>query len=224
MVAKERVVRAAPCTLSLKGRTELTAALKAEGGARKKRIVEEFTYTLPGRLTETLYPKGETEFTFTPDVVKPGSGAEAVLHLEDDWPANGMAPVTMDARDLQSAGVMVFKALTRGQVIVPLGGAVVNLRGSLKSLAPMTVPAALPDAGNRPVASTPFPKIDSDLRKPGLPVMRFEGLSLWSWANAPTGVTLNGSVAYSSVVQKYSSVNGTITFTFKIGAVEKAKN
>ena len=80
-----QVTRTAPCTLTLKGRTEFQTTLKSTKSTevRSKRIVEDFDYELPGRLTESVYPTGEVEFQFTPADNPAAAGAKARLHLED---------------------------------------------------------------------------------------------------------------------------------------------
>lgn len=223
-IAKEQIVRTAICTLTLKGRTEMQVQVESKDTKtkRNKRIVEDFSYTLPGQLSESLYPNGETDFTFTPSDSLGTSGAEARLHLEDDFPAPGWAPIAMDATQLQNAGPMVFRSLARGQNIVPLGGAVVNLKGSMKSLAPMTVSKALGETENRPVASTPIPRIQGDLHKQGLPILRFQGPSLWAWVNSPGGCVLRGTIEYPNYKNLGKTINGAIDFTFQVGPIQKA--
>lgn len=218
-----QVVRQAPCTLSLKGRTEFRTTLKSTKSkeVRSKRIIEDFEYVLPGTLTESVFPTGEVEFTFIPADDLPKAGGTARLHLEDDFPAPGWAPVSMDASRIQNAGRMTFKALGRGQGIFALGGAVINLKGKLASLAPMTVTKGLGETENRPVASTPFPLMEGNLRKSGLPTIQFQGTSLWAWANAPGALVLRGALEYRGFKLPRATVDGQIELTFKIGPIEK---
>lgn len=216
-------VRSAACTLTLKGRTEFHTTLKSQKTeeTRSKRILEDFAYTLPGTLSETVYPTGEVEFVFTPAENPAAAGATATLHLEDDFPAPGWAPVSVDATRIQNAGKMTFKALGRGQGIFATGGAVVNLKGRLASLSPMTDPKKLGETENRPVASTPFPLLEADLRKLGVPAIQFQGAALWAWSNSPGPVTLRGFIDYKNFRLPRATVNGRIDLTFQIGATAK---
>lgn len=215
--------RTARCTLLLKGRTEYATLLHIEETKeeRRKRIVEDFDYRFPGTLTESQRGNGEVEFQFVPASNLDQEGGTARLHLEDDFPSPGWAPVAMDATRLKNAGPMVFKALGRGQGIFALGGGVVNLIGKLTSLAPMTVKKSLGETENRPVASTPFPLMDGNLQKVGLPAIQFEGGSLWSWANSAQPLVVKGALVYTNQQLPSATVNGRIEITFQIGATEK---
>jgi hypothetical protein len=218
-LAKSQVVRSAACTLTLQGRTDqaMTLGSKAGKAKRTKHVLQEFNFVLPGQLTETVHPDGQTEFTFTPSASLAQAPAEGNLHLEDDFPAPGWAPVAVDATRLQNAGPMVFKALARGQNIFPLGGAVVNLKGRLSSLAAMTATQALGETENRPVAATPMPLTPGELARPaGLPVLRFEGVALWAWANSPGGLTLRGVIDYQNTKSGSAIINGKVNLGFKI--------
>lgn len=218
-LAKSQVVRSAACTLTLQGHTEqaMTLGSKTAKTQRNKRVLQEFNFVLPGQLTETVHPDGQTEFTFTPSASLAQAPAEGNLHLEDDFPAPGWAPVAVDATRLQNAGPMVFKALARGQNIFPVGGAVVNLKGRLSSLAAVTATKALGETENRPVAATPMPLTPGDLTRPtGLPVLRFDGVSLWAWANSPGGLTLRGVIDYQNTKSGSAIINGKVNLGFKI--------
>lgn len=223
LTVQAQVVRSAPCTLSLKGRTEFQTTLKSTKSeeVRSKRIIEDYDYVLPGTLAESVYPNGEVEFLFTPAEDLGKAGATARLHLEDDFPSPGWAPVAVDATRLQNAGRMTFKALGRGQGILALGGAQVNLKGRLSSLAPMTVKKALGETENRPVASTPFPLLEGDHRKVGLPTLQFQGNSLWAWANAPVAMTLRATLDYRAFKLPRGTFDGHIDLTFQLGVAAK---
>lgn len=214
-----RQLRSAPCVLTLKGRTEFRTKLpsKKPEETKSKRVLEDFEYRLPGTLVETQQPDGTVEFAFTPSEKLAGTQAKGVLHLEDDAPSPGWAPVVMDASDLQNAGVFLFRAHRRGQSIHPAGGASVNLRGTLKSLAPMANTRALGETQARPVASTPFPALGNDLTRLGLPVLRFEGLALWAWANTKGPAVFKGSVKYQNHKNQYGTLDGEVTVSFEIG-------
>lgn len=243
------LLRQAECVLALKGRLLREAVVKfnpvdpatgkrtglvtredmakqAAGGSpgaratakvQPKTILEEFDYEIPGTLQEEAGPNGSVRFTFVPVPSLRDSAARGVLHLEDSHPTYGAPPVVVDATEIRGVANFQFTAAGRGQGIVPASGDI-NMMGQVRGATMLARPGTTGE-GVRPVLSTPLPVLATTGGKIAPPALRFEGISLWAWANTKGPFTAQAVADYKERNAE-RSVTGQVTVTFRVSAAK----
>jgi hypothetical protein len=206
----------------LKGTLQREIPLAATGTSSihaSKHISESFQFELPGTLEEEVDPKGPVRFRFTAaDDLRTNSAARGHMLLSDDVPGGGLAPISAEASELTNAAPFIFEARGRGQGLIPVGGQVL-MKGTIRPQATMSAPGAMGET-LRPLLSLPLPSLKEVQGRPGTPIIQFQGVAPWAWANTPGAFTVSGRITYAGPTAA-GKATGAVDITLRIGPRSK---
>ncbi len=207
------------CTIDVRGKTTRTWGATLKGQAEQRSVTEDFSYSIPGFLTETTDPGGAVAFEFVADESRKGDRRARAMMMDATTRAGITKNIVVDSDNITSVPVWRFEASGRGQRIFP-AKVEVMLQGT-QANAPVSMVAAK-IAPSRPIYSIPMMDARTAAIDFTAPALEFQGLALWALANAKGAFTASANVTYRDTkIQGFQKLNGVVVINFNFSGLAR---
>ena len=207
------------CTVGLRGKINRTWSAETAGVPEQRSVTEDFSYSIPGFMTESTAPNGTVTFEFQADESRKADRRGRAMVMDSTTRAGNTKNIIVDSDSITTVPTWRFESPGRGQRIFP-AKVEVMLQGT-QANTPVSM-IAEQTSRSRPIYSIPMMDARTAPVDFTAPALEFQGLALWVLPNARSAFTTSASMTYRDTkIQGFQKLNGTVVVNFNFEGLAK---